>query len=70
MREQLGRPGTRDRVRAAVAAGWINNLEITSTSADWDYNVLDAPGLELPEHASVAELAEARAFPRWSSRST
>ena len=63
MREQLGQPGTRDRVRAAVAAGWINNLEITYPSADWDYNVLDAPGLELPEHASVAELAEAEGVP-------
>jgi N-acyl-D-aspartate/D-glutamate deacylase len=58
MRERLAQPGNRDRVRAAIAAGWINNLEITYPSADWDYNVLDAPGLTLPEHASVAELAE------------
>jgi N-acyl-D-aspartate/D-glutamate deacylase len=58
MRERLARPETRDRVRAAIAAGWINNLEITYPSADWDYNILEAPGLMLPEHASVAELAE------------
>jgi N-acyl-D-aspartate/D-glutamate deacylase len=63
LREQLERPGTRDRVRAAIATGWINNLEITYPSADWDYNILEAPGLRLPEHASVAELAEEAGVP-------
>lgn len=63
MRERLARPGVRAEVRAAVAAGWINNLEITYPSADWDYNVLDAPGLDLPEHASIAELAEREGLP-------
>ena len=63
MRAKLAAPGARERVRAAFAGGWINNLEITYPSADWDYNVLDAPGLDVPEHASVAELAEAAGMP-------
>jgi N-acyl-D-amino-acid deacylase len=46
-------------VRAAFTGGWINNLEIPYPSADWDYNILDAPGLAVPEHASIAALAEA-----------
>jgi N-acyl-D-amino-acid deacylase len=60
MRDGLRRPGTRDAVRAAFAGGWISNLELTYPGADWDYNILEAPGLDLPEHSSLAELAEAR----------
>jgi hypothetical protein len=45
---------------AAFATGWISNLELTYPGADWDYNILEGPGLGLPEHASLAELAEAR----------
>jgi len=58
MRERLARPETRVQVRQAFASGWACNLELTYPGADWDYNLLEAPGLDLPEHASVAELAE------------
>jgi N-acyl-D-aspartate/D-glutamate deacylase len=59
LRERLARSETREQVRQAFAGGWVCNLELTYPGADWDYNVLDAPGLDLPEHASIAELAEA-----------
>jgi N-acyl-D-amino-acid deacylase len=59
MRAQVARPETRLGVREAYADGWVSNLELTYPGAQWDYNVLDAPGLDLPEHASIAELAEA-----------
>ena len=50
LRDRLSHPSTRERIRAAFAGGWISNLELTYPGAAWDYNVLEAPGLALPEH--------------------
>jgi hypothetical protein len=69
MRAKLAAPGARERVRAAFAGGWINNLEITYPSADWDYNVLDAPGLDVPSTRASPSWPRRRGCPRSSSRS-
>ena len=59
MRARSGAPEPASGCERPSPEGWINNLELTYPGADWDYNILDAPGLDVPEHASIAELAEA-----------
>jgi dihydroorotase/N-acyl-D-amino-acid deacylase len=69
MRAQLTQPGTRERVRAAFAEGWINNLEITYPSADWDYNILDAPASTCRSTRASRNWRRGRGCHRSSSRS-
>ncbi|HEX7126137.1 MAG TPA: D-aminoacylase [Thermodesulfobacteriota bacterium] len=60
MQRAVRAAGFRERMHAAFRDGWVSHLELTYPGADWDYNVLDAPGLDLPEHASIAEMAGAK----------